>query len=422
MGRNGRGRFNRYFSAATAALLYALLYVGISIAGDLPAALKLAIGKHPTVTAKLEELKSLGFDINSAEAGRYPSLSVQGQAMSDDQTQVIARLQQPLWAGGRIDGGINLAEMKLRSAQASLLQIRRQLMEDTSAVYAELLGAMQKLRTAELNVKEHEKLLALISRRQVGSFASEADVRLARSRLTQAQAQQEQLRGVVEKAQSDLQALTQEPLTGVSDVEDGMLQLSDPVIIMKEAETNSPTVQQRMIDVEVSRIQADLRGADMMPTLSAVLERDIYLANKNGSVPQDTRVGLAVSGTVEGVGLAGFGRLKSAAALIEAAKKGVETAKNELRRRTAGLISDRKMYGRVMESNNLLVVATQETLDSFMRQYDAGRKSWVDVLNAQKELADARQALEQTKSSQMEYSLRLGVVTGRLDKYAGLLP
>lgn len=422
MWRKSTDRFNRYFSAATAALLYALLYVGISSAGDLPTALKLAIGKHPTVTAKLEELKSLGFDINSAEAGRYPSLSVQGQAMSNDQTQVVARLQQPLWAGGRIDGGINLAEMKLRSAQASLLQIRRQLMEDTSAVYAELLGAMQKLRTAELNVKEHEKLLALISRRQVGSFASEADVRLARSRLTQAQAQQEQLRGVVEKAQSDLQALTQEPLTGVSDVEDGMLQLSDPVIIMKEAETNSPTVQQRMIDVEVSRIQADLRGADMMPTLSAVLERDLYLANKNGSVPQDTRVGLAVSGTVEGVGLAGFGRLKSAAALIEAAKKGVETARNELRRRTAGLISDRKMYGRVMESNNLLVVATQETLDSFMRQYDAGRKSWVDVLNAQKELADARQALEQTKSSRMEYSLRLGVVTGRLDKYAGLLP
>ena len=374
------------------------------------------------MTAKLEELKSLGFDINSAEAGRYPSLSVQGQTMSDDQTQLIARLQQPLWAGGRIDGGINLAEIKLRAAQASLLQIRRQLMEDTSAIYAELLGAVQKLRTAELNVKEHEKLLALISRRQIGSFASEADVRLARSRLTQAQAQQEQLRGVLEKAQSDLQALTQDSLTGFSDVEEGMLQLPDPVIIMKEAETNSPAAQQRMLDVDIARIQADLRGADMMPTLSAVLERDLYLANKNGSVPQDTRVGLAVSGTVEGVGLAGFGRLKSATALIEAAKKNVESTKNELRRRMTGLISDRKMYGRVMESNNQLVAANQETLDSFMRQYDAGRKSWVDVLNAQKELADARQSMEQTRSSLMADSLRLGVVTGRLDKYAGLLP
>jgi adhesin transport system outer membrane protein len=57
-----------------------------------------------------------------------------------------------------------------------------------------------------------------------------------------------------------------------------------------------------------------------------------------------------------------------------------------------------------------------------MRQFDAGRKSWVDVLNAQKELADARQSMEQTKSSLMEFSLRLGVVIGQLDRYAELLP
>jgi adhesin transport system outer membrane protein len=412
--------FKVYFFSALAMLLFADMAAADS--DGLPTALTLAIQKHPSVTAKLEELKSFGYDINSAEAGRYPSLSMQGQTMSNEQTQVVAKLQQPLWAGGRISGAINLAEIKLRSAQASLLQIRRQLMEDTSAIYAELLGARQRLRTAEMNVKEHEKLLALISRRQVGSFASEADVRLARSRLTQAQAQQEQLYGVVEKAQSDLQALTQEPLAGLSAVENELLQLPDPAVIMKDAETNSPTVQLRIIEVDVARIQADLRESDMMPTLNAVVERDIYVANKYGNVAPDTRVGVAVSGSVEGIGFAGFGRIKSATALVEAARKNVETAKNDLRRRTAGIVSDRKMYERVMESNNLLVTATQETLDSFMRQYDVGRKSWVDVLNAQKELADARQSMEQTKSSLMEMSLRLGVLIGRLDRFAGLLP
>jgi len=391
--------------------------------GDgLPTALKLATSKHPSVTAKLEELKSLGYDINSAEAGRYPSLSVQAQTMSNDQSQVVARLQQPLWAGGRIDGGIDLAEMKLRAAQATFLQVRRQLMEDTAVTYAELLGARQRLRTAELNVSEHEKLLGLISRRQAGSIASEADVRLARSRLTQAQTQQEQLRGSLDKALGDLLALTQAPLEGLLAVEDELLKLPDPGQIMAAAEANSPLVQQRLIEVNVARIQADLRTADMMPTLYAQLERDIVTADKYGTLPPDTRIGVALTGTVEGIGFAGFGRIKAATALVEAARKDVETARNDVRRRTRALISDRNMYLRVMEGNNLLVAATQETLDSFMRQYDAGRKSWVDVLNAQKELADARQAMEQTKSSLMEFSLRLGVSIGHLDRYAELQP
>ena len=389
--------------------------------GDgLPTALKLATSKHPSVTAKLEELKSLGYDINSAEAGRYPSLSVQAQTMSNDQSQVVARLQQPLWAGGRIDGGIDLAEMKLRAAQATFLQVRRQLMEDTAVTYAELLGARQRLRTAELNVSEHEKLLGLISRRQAGSIASEADVRLARSRLTQAQTQQEQLRGSLDKALGDLLALTQAPLEGLLAVEDELLKLPDPGQIMAAAEANSPLVQQRLIEVNVARIQADLRTADMMPTLYAQLERDIVTADKYGTLPPDTRIGVALTGTVEGIGFAGFGRIKAATALVEAARKDVETARNDVRRRTRALISDRNMYLRVMEGNNLLVAATQETLDSFMRQYDAGRKSWVDVLNAQKELADARQAMEQTKGSLMEFSLRLGVIIGKLDRYAEL--
>lgn len=391
--------------------------------GDgLPTALNLVISRHPAVTAKLEELKSLGYEINAATAGRYPSLSVQAQAMNNDQSQVVTRLQQPLWAGGRIDGGINLAQLKLRAAQAALLQVRRQLMEETAAVYAQLSGARHRLRAAEMNVEEHEKLFGLISRRQAGSIASEADVRLASSRLTQAQALREQLRGLVEKNLAELQALTQVPLEGLLAVEEEMLLLPDPAVIMHSAETASPVVQQRLIEVEAARGQANLRGAEMMPTLHAQIERAIVSADTNGSQPSGTSVGLALSGTVEGLGFAGFGRIRAAEALIDAAIQEVETARTEVRRRTRIFLSDRSMFLRIIESNHLLVNATQATLDSFMRQYDAGRKSWVDVLNAQKELADARQTLEQSNSSLLEFSLRLGVVIGRLDSYAGLLP
>jgi adhesin transport system outer membrane protein len=388
----------------------------------LPVALTLTVTRHPKVLSKLDELKSLGFDVDSAEAGRYPTLSLQGQTFSDETSQVVARLQQPLWAGGRIDGSIDLSRMKLRSGNAALLLVRRQLIEDTAGLYANLQGVRRRLQAAERNVEEHEKLLGLISRRQVGSIASEADVRLARSRVALAVTQREQLRGLAEKTLSDLLAQTQLPVDGVLPLEDNMLLLPDADGILADAETQSPLVRQLMSEAEVMRVQAELRTADLMPVLSAQLEQDVYIASKAGTESRQTRVGLSLTGNLEGAGFAGFGRVKAAESLVNAAKKEVESARNEVRRRTKGLISDRNTYKRVSETNELLVSSNEETLASFMRQYDAGKKSWVDVLNAQRELGEARQALEQTMTLLVETTLRLGAITGRLDSYAGLKP
>lgn len=388
----------------------------------LPVALQLSITRHPKVLSKLDELKSLGFDVDAAKAGRYPTLSLQGQTYSDENSQIVARLQQPLWAGGRIDGAIDLSQTKLRSSDAALLAVRRQLMEDTAGLYANLQGARKRLQAAERNLEEHEKLLGLISRRQAGSIASEADVRLARSRVAQATAQMEQLRGLVQKSLTDLLAQTQLPVAALLPVDESLLHLPDPTNILSEAETQSPLVQQLVSDVEVMRIQSDLRRADLLPVLSAQLDQDVYVASRAGEESRETRVGLTLTGNLEGGGLAGFGRVKAAEAMVNAARKDVDSARNEVRRRAQGLMADRHTYDRVRVSNEVLVLANEETLASFLRQYDAGKKSWVDVLNAQRELGEARQSLEQTMTQYVETTLRLAAITGRLDNYAGLKP
>ncbi|MBE0504173.1 MAG: TolC family protein [Desulfuromonadales bacterium] len=388
----------------------------------LPLALQLSITRHPKVLSKLDELTSLGFEVDAAKAGRYPTLSLQGQTYSDENSQIVARLQQPLWAGGRIDGAIDLSRSKLRSSDAALLAVRRQLMEETAALYANLQGARKRLQAAERNLEEHENLLGLISRRQAGSIASEADVRLARSRVAQATAQLEQLRGLVEKSLTDLLAQTQLPVAALLPVDESLLQLPDPATILSEADIQSPLVQQLINEVEVMRIQSDLRRSDLLPVLSAQIDQDMYVASRAGEESRDTRVGLVLTGNLEGGGLAGFGRVKSAKAMVNAARKDVESARNEVRRRTQGLMAERHSLNRVRVRNEELVLANEETLASFLRQYDAGKKSWVDVLNAQRELGEARQSLEQTLTQYVETTLRLAAITGRLDSYAGLKP
>lgn len=418
------------FRLLVAGLLGIPLFVLPVLAEDAPVpekdgiltAMRSAIVLHPSIKSRLNELQALGFDLQAEKSRRLPSLSVQAQGMSNDQSLVFARMQQPLWVGGRIDGGIDRAGMRLRSGQASLLALQRQLMEETAATYAALTGVRKRLAAAELNVAEHEKLLGLISRRQTGSIASEADVRLARSRLTLAVTAREQLSGLLRRTLSDLQALTQEPVAGLLPVSDSLMALGNNPTIVSRVVDASATVRQRLADVEVARTEAELRRSDLMPSLYARLDQDIYSSDRNGTLPVGTRAGVVLEGSLEGAGFTGWKRASSADARVEAARREVETARNEARRRAEALLVETESLQVVLENNEHLVTATEETLASFMRQYDAGRKTWVDVLNAQRELSDARLSLEQTRSSLQENSLRLAVELGTLDAAAGIRP
>ena len=50
----------------------------------------------------------------------------------------------------------------------------------------------------------------------------------------------------------------------------------------------------------------------------------------------------------------------------------------------------------------ITVRGTEEVVESYLRQYQIGRKGWLDVLNAQRERSQAKAAL-----SDVEYSLEL---------------
>lgn len=406
---------------------------GVPAARDgIDVALHLATTRHPAVMSKREELKALGFELESAEFQRFPILSVSATTTddisgsspdTDDQyDRVIAVVRQPLWVGGRIQGAIGQARVKQEIGRLSLLAVQRDLMESTVAAYAGVQGARQRLDAAELNVREHERLSSLITRREEGGIASLADVQLASSRLSQALAQKIQIEATMQRALNDLLALTQQPLPATRQVPAELTELPPLERIAGEIEKTSATVQQRLLEVDLARVSVDLATAELLPRLYAKLEQDIYTSSERGEDPEGTRVGLVLEGAVEGMGVSGWKKVKSSDARVVAARQNVESARNDLRRRVQALLTDLQSLQQVLQSNEMLVQSTELTLASFMRQFDAGRRSWVDVMNSQREMSDARLAQEQTRSSLLETKLRLAVQLGQFDQQAGALP
>ena len=386
-----------------------------AVTDGLPAALRAVIRHHPAVKGQLAERDAQQYAIDSAKAGRLPSLSAQANNLDDQYEQATLRLQQPLWAFGKIDSDIVQAQASFSAEQLAVLQVKRQLIEETAAVYAKVQGIRQRMLVSAENVSENNKLYRRIERRQQGELASEADVRLAYSRLLQAQTLQATVESELAVTQAELQALTQVPVAAKTAVTEEALRVPSLPMAEQQALEHSAEVRVKRALLNVAWLDIEKEKVASLPTVYFRVEQDL---RDNPSVSDETRAGLVIEGSLEGLGLVSRGRVRGAQAHQEAAQQDLEVAMNEVRRRIQVLMLDRQVKQSLMSSQQLAVAAAEATMNSFMRQYETGRKSWVELLNTQRELTEQRLQLAQLRSEWQILSLRVAALTGGLDQLA----
>lgn len=385
--------------------------------GGLAAALRATMTYNPAIKGKQAELNAQQHGIASAKAGRYPSLNAQADNVSDSNGQATLRLDQPLWAFGKIDAGIDYATASFNAEKWGLLQVQRQLIEDTAAAYAKIDGIKQRALVAQTNIDEHQRLYQRIERRQKGQLASQADVRLAYSRLLQAKATLQQIQGELLVAHNELQALTQISVSTEGAVSPELAVLPCCSSIEQLAISNSADIRFKRLRMDVVRLDVKQEKLASTPTIYMRAEHDI--GNINSNIDR-TRAGLVIEGHFDGMGFVAKGRVNSAKSRLKAAQYDLDNVVNDVRRRVSTLMLNRAVQEELSASQKLSVEAIAATRESFLRQYKTGRKSWVEVLNTQREFTESRLQLAQIKNEGLILSLRLASLTGALDLAAGV--
>lgn len=393
-------------------LLLALPAQAAEAASGLGAALQAALSQHPSVSAKRAEVAAKAHLVDSAKAQRYPSLSGQLAAQNNDSQPANVRLRQPLWAFGRIDSNIDYADAGRSLEDANLLRLRRQMMDETSVAYARVLGVTQRLRIAADNLASLERLYRQIQRREQGQLAAQADVRLALVRLTQARALQERLEGELEIARTDLLNLTQTPVAAGELPPEAITRLPRIAELEALAETQSADI--RVKTQELALAQADVARERSAPMPTLYLQADKPY-NQPLGFSNEGRIGIVLEGAIDGMGL---GRNQAAEARKQAAMDVLAAARSEVKRSVRSLWSQRQVQTALLETRKHSVVELTEILASYQRQYEAGHKPWLDVLNMQRELADERQQQAQSEQDWMTVTLKLAALTGALDRLA----
>jgi adhesin transport system outer membrane protein len=91
-----------------------------------------------------------------------------------------------------------------------------------------------------------------------------------------------------------------------------------------------------------------------------------------------------------GVGLSVASSVSAAKQRKQSALDSLEAEKRELRRQMKSAWNDYRSASVQLEPSKKLVSATSAVIESYLRQYAVGKKSWLDVLNAQREATQAR--------------------------------
>ena len=121
-----------------------------------------------------------------------------------------------------------------------------------------------------------------------------------------------------------------------------------------------------------------------------------------------------------GLGFAARGLTAEASASRRAAVQDLAAAKVELKRELEALESTRQLQSELIALQSQSLTDLESLLASYQRQYESGSKSWLDLLNIQRELFTQRRQLVQARNDWVIYSLQLQAMTGGLDSSADL--
>lgn len=382
-------------------------------------ALQSTLRLHPAVRGKLAEVESKRFAGESARAQRYPSLSTQWALQNEGQPGSV-RARQPIWAFGRIDSTIAYADVDAQAEVADLLRVQRQLLDQAAVAYVRAHGARLRAQVGEDNQTQLQRLYERIKRRELGQLASPADVRLAQARLTQARAQRDRLESEWQLAQTELDALTQIPVDSRVAVPAEIRALgAAPTLDALLAAAQAQHADLRLKDQHTQLTEADITKEKLAAMPGVFIQAD-HSFNSAAGQGSNSSIGFVFEAGLDNLGFATRGRVRGAEARRDAARADRDSTLSEVQRLIKSLHLQRQTQHQMIASQQQSVDELLSLLASYQRQYEAGYKSWLEVLNMQRELTEQRLLYVQAETDWLTHALRLAALLGSLDSLSGL--
>ena len=374
-----------------------------------------ATAGYPAIEASRSQVRAATADVRAARQLRFPSVGVQGVALGTGPglgSQVI--VDQPVFSFGKIGATIDRARAQRLVREAEVDEAVQNIALDTVDAYFGIARLARREQILASSVEDHAALVATIERRVSQEVSPQVDLELARSRM--AQVEQEL---AFTRAQRSATTARLFQLVGDNGYDAGSVPSYDPSVhhpdpdgARDQAIACSPRRLRLTAQTGVARAETRQAQRAILPQLSAQLAYSDVLG---------ARAGLAVTAQTSG-GLSNFAAADAARARETSTQLDVATAERELVERVTTDLVENATARRRVETGGTAASAAGAVTESFRRQFIAGRRTWLDVMNATREATAAELGTADAEFSAMASAARILLRTCRWQPQPRLSP
>jgi adhesin transport system outer membrane protein len=379
------------------------------------------IQAHPQALGQLQALKAMGFEVATTEQAFYPTPSITMERAQSSggfdpayagAAQVMTfRLQQPLWTGGRLAAQNTKALANQRIEVARLAEVQQNLALQTLQSWLIVVAAQRQQTALQRSQKIHQALLTSIKRRAELGQSSGSEVSFSKLRLMQLE--QELRLSQLQESQAWLRLLQWVPEAA------GLTQNEKPkreepfAVAWHEAplvstDWTEDAWAQSPLAMRLAGVK-EAQNADIQEK-KAMLQPEVYVRAEHqrgnyayANTPHVNRIFVGFTAST-GAGLSLQNQLASLQTKLDATQLEMTLAKGQLNETVQSDVLNVNARQSKSADLQLNLNSAIDIQSAWQRQFEAGRKSWVEVMNAARETSQAEIAvIENDMALQLSY-------------------
>lgn len=374
---------------------------------------------NPSIQAVRLESQASEEDLEAVRRQRWPTISAVVEDGRNTTGTVagsrVVRIEQNLWDFGRLSSRIS-ESAAISETTRTKVRLQEQLLTlQVINAWQGLLSAHAKVLVAKETLSKLDAYRAQMQRRITAEVSPAIDLELVQSRSLQTQVELTTAQTAVKTALVRL-----EQLSGISGLGAYVNQLQSlpglestahvPDLLANTdwelAAIEHPAVARARLDFKAAEFRIQAKQAEQWPVLYARVDHPVA-----GSAGKS----LAFVGVryTPGAGFSSLAEAKALATRASSLEQGIDAAQREV---LEALINDRDEFinsrARV-EALTRAVSGTANVLESYGRQFTAGRKTWQDLMNAVREVAQNQYALADANTAMLGAMERIRVRLGQ---------
>lgn len=371
-----------------------------------------AISTHPSIAMAQNIVDGSQYQQDSAKWEYYPTPSLDVSYKSKDKKSMIARLDQPIWTGGKIDAKYEIATYEKEEAEYALDEGKYKIIDDGIKILQDYLTTKEKIHLLNQNKAQFGKLSEMLNRMMNAGILSQTDKDLLKSRIAMLSSDL-----MVTKSKHKISKVQFEILTGKAQQCEIKYEYKkilpnhlDMNNLIEDLRAYHPALKIMLMKLKIANEEINLEKANLWPTISLRAE------HKRGTIydesdPESENLAYIAFSMTTGAGL-------SALANIEKAHINISKVKNEKYAKEKTLVdelmADYTAYITAIGHLDLLtkdVKGAEKLYESNRRLFISQQKKWLDVVNSLSALNNLiiKQSQVKIQKQILEYKLALKI-------------